>query len=319
MIRGTLAYCLLAATLAVPQFAHAQDLPSGTMACLARLRQAPPAAAEKRGPRRLGDVCPGVAEALAAGPWGGALPRGEIQNLTARSLRQLVDLSGHYRRAPRVARDLSAAKLGGIVAGLAPFEPKPRLSLWDRIVAKLREWLGLDRGGGELAKWLQRFAIPALWRRLLVYTLVLALVAGVLAVLINELRHGGAFARRSRRHRGSRVGAAAEAGSHVRVASFDDVLGAPPGRQPVVLFALLVERLRARDAALVRESSTHRELVAAVRRQGLSFAAALGAVATAAEGVTFGDRPPDGTELETVLAEGATVLRELELEPEPAA
>jgi hypothetical protein len=77
--------------------------------------------------------------------------------------------------------------------------------------------------------------------------------------------------------------------------------------------------LRSRHAALVRESSTHRELVAAARRQGLKFAASLGAVAAAAEGVTFGDRLPGSTELEAVLRQGKSVLRDLDVEPEPAA
>jgi hypothetical protein len=320
VIRGLAVYCLAAAIWVGPKIAHAQDLPSGTMDCLGRLQQAQTAVVTgKQGPPRLGDVCPEVAEALAAGPWGAALPEGDLRDLTAGSLRRLIDLVRHYRRAPARSRNLSPAKLSGIIAGLEPFEPKPPQSLWDRIVAKLREWLGLDgRDGGELARWLHRFSIPAVWSRVLVSALGLALVAGVVAVLINELRDGGALRRRTRWRRASpaRPGAAAPS---VRVSSFDDVLSASPSRQPVVLFALLVERLRSRHAALVRESSTHRELVAAARRQGLKFAASLGAVAAAAEGVTFGDRLPGSTELEAVLRQGKSVLRDLDVEPEPAA
>lgn len=306
--------------LAAPGVVHSQSpLPSGTAACLARLQQARTGGASRDASARLAKVCPDVAAALAASSWGATLTQGELPNLTAGSFRQLVDLARHYRRAPAASRNLSAAKLGEIVARLEPFGPVPTRSLWDRILAKVRHWLGLDRGdSGRFATWLRRFSIPAGARRVLVYALGFVLVAAALAVLLNELRHGGVLTGRSRRRRAVPTGFDRATASPVSAATFDDVRRAPPARQPIMLFALLVGRLRARHAGLVRASVTHRELAAAVRRQRLDFAAPLAAVAAAAEGVTFGEQLPDGAQLELLLSAGETVLRELADEPEPA-
>ncbi|HEX5420485.1 MAG TPA: hypothetical protein VFY39_10840 [Gammaproteobacteria bacterium] len=349
MIRGLWSCTLGAALLAASGPAPAQGLPAGAADCLSRLEQTSGAgnassvrgiedssgddAAAGRSPgasdsgaahlrqrgraqtnARLGNACPELAKTLAAGSWGASFAGKGAADLTAVELRQLIELVRHYEAAPAAGQKLAAADLRPIVAGLEPFDRPPKQSLWDRFLAKLRGWLGLDdrAANGWLANWLRRLSIPASWIRVIVYSLALLAVAGAAAVLLNELRRAGMLGRRGRRKDSEAKGFGVREGGEPAALTFEAVRRASPAKQPGLLFALIAAHLRTRFGERVRDSATHREIVRTAGSLGLVSAGPLGSVASAAESATFGGRVPPAEQLEAVLADGAAVLRELD-------
>ncbi|HEX6994515.1 MAG TPA: hypothetical protein VF339_10265 [Gammaproteobacteria bacterium] len=279
--------------------------------CAARLRAGDGTGGEGGAPR-LVDVCADLAREIEAGKWAPALGRTPAGALTARPFEDLVDLIAHYERVPD-RTDLEVDELEALVDSLRPFEPVAELSLWERIREWLRERLGLDDAGGAggVLEWLRNLSIPGEWVRALVYLLGFAIVIAALIVAANELRISGVLRGGRDRRRGRAAGGVPPWATRVPV-TFDGVKRAPAVRQPALLLALVVERLKERFGDRVRDSLTHRELVAAAARLGVRRRDELEAVVVAAERVTFADWHPGPADVEPVIAHGKAVLDELD-------
>lgn len=314
MIRGSLALALAAGCLAsgsVP----AQQLPPGTLDCVAAVGRLDPQAAAAESAPLLGDACPELAEAIQAGAWGRALAFAEAQNLSTDGFLALVDLVQRYDDPAAAGAPISIAELAGIAAGLRPFEPLPELSFWQRVANWVQEKLGAGTGGASdrFLEWLRGLGLPESWVRPIVYATAIVIVAVVLLILVNELRHGGVFARRAVGRR--IVDRYADESLRLRTVTFDDLRKFPLREQPIVLFRLVVERLRAHNARPAFESLTHRELVAANVMLGSEHVSALASVAHAAERATFGDWAPAQQDLDPILHDGRVLLSALDGEP----
>jgi hypothetical protein len=286
----------------------AQRLPPGADGCVAAVGQRAAQASAAESPVLLGDVCADLADALEAGVWGQALAFVEARSLSADRFLALVELAQRYEGDAAAGAPISVTELADVVAGLRPFEPLPELSLWERIIEWLQGKLGEGTGGASdrFLEWLRGLDLPESWVRPIAYAAALVIVATVVAIAVNELRHGGAFAGGARRRR-SVVGEVDESMPQ-RALTFDDLHTFPPREQPIVLFRLVVECLQARNARSAIESLTHRELVAANVVLGSEHASALDNVARAAERVTFGAWVPAPQELDPILDDGRTLL-----------
>ena len=305
MIRRVLFF---GAACAAGGMAGAQTLPEGAARCAARLEQA--AGADAAQAPLLGDVCPEYAEAIAASPWGDALV-GEPAALDAEALRALADLARFYARDSVLGPSPDAEALDAVVAELAPFEPVPELSLWERALGWLAAWLDERTGetGERFLEWLRGVAIPDAWLRASIYALAATIAVLVAFLVANEVRRAGLVGR------GRRAAPADAHGErhHARAAGprLEHLRDLPLGKQPAALLAMIIERLRAREPRAARPSLTHRELAAAGASLSRAQAAALGTVAGAAERAAFGAWTPRADELEPVLAEGRALLEQL--------
>lgn len=312
---------LVAPLLALAERAGAQSVGAPTLAaaadCAVRLRAAS-ASGEAEGVPRLADVCANLAREIDAGDWAETLGVMRAGNLTSRPFEELVDVMGHYERRP-FATGLAVEELGAVVESLRPFEPMAELSLWDRLREWLRERLGLDdsSSGGGLIDWLRNLSIPDEWVRTIVYVLGITIVIAALVVVANELRVRGVFGDRGGARRREAAGIVPAWEKRMPL-SLDVVTRAPPTRQPALLLAMLVERLRTRFGEGVRDSMTHRELAAAASALGLRRSGELEAVASAAERVTFAGWRPEPVDVEPVIAKGKAALDELDAHPETA-
>jgi hypothetical protein len=263
-------------------------------------------------------VCPDVAAALAQNPWGQALAGISPDDLEAYAFVQLTTLVAGYERprgdAERPALP-SAAALDDALAELNLEKPAP-LTIWQRIQQWYDEHFGArgDEARGWLESWLRHFAPSEKWVSYFVILLGLVLVAVTIAIVHNELRAAGVLDGGMLR-KYSPLGQSAESEPE-QPRDFDDVARAPLARRPVMLLALVLERLRARGVLPLRDSLTHRELLRAARlsaQQSVAF----GAVLDAAERVTFADWRPDEQEVDPVLARGRELLSSLPVEVAP--
>ncbi|HEU4617089.1 MAG TPA: hypothetical protein VFV10_03575 [Gammaproteobacteria bacterium] len=307
------------ASLCAAAAALAEPLP-GADACVERIEQARASGREDTGPptarnetATLGELCPDVAAALDASAWAETVPT-DASDLPLEQFSALVGLMAAYER-PTARPGLALESLDAVIAEVASKTPPPQLSLWERLRRWLDEWLDDRRGGhGWLEEWLKNLSLPERWVRALVITLGVLLVIAAVAVVANEIAALGVLGRRPARPRFAEEGGGADP-EVPRVSSLDDVRRAPLARQPGLLLALVVGRLRKR--APLPDSLTHRELAAAAAPLlGASRRTAFAAVVGAAERATFGAWQPEARDLDTVLASGAAVLDALAEEDE---
>ena len=325
--RRFLAASLVAAFAAVGTLsAPAGQLPAGAGECLAKI-QALHAPVEEAAPRRrtdppppptLGDVCPDVAAALEDNPWGGALAGVSPADLQTSAFVDLTTLVAGYERQPGdAARPAlpSASALDDVLAELKVEKP-PALTIWQRIQQWYDEHFGANGGDtrGWLNKWLQRFAPSEKFVGYFVIMLGIVLVAVTIVIVHNELRIVGVFGGGMVRKYSPLGRSSAPEPEQPR--DFEDVARAPLARRPVLLLALVLERLRLRGMLPSRDSLTHRELLGAARLSGPQ-SAAFGAVLDAAERVTFADWRPAEEEVDPVLARGRELLSSLPAEVAP--
>ena len=144
-------------------------------------------------------------------------------------------------------------------------------------------------------------------------SLGIVLVAVTIAIVHNELRVAGVF-RGGVLRKYSPLDRSSDTAPEQR-GDFDDVARAPLARRPVLLLALVLQRLRARGVLSSRDSLTHRELLHAARLSAPQ-SAAFGAVLDAAERLTFTDWRPAAQEVEPVVARGRELLSSLPTEVE---
>jgi hypothetical protein len=290
--------------------AHAQWLPPGTADCVAAIERAVQTAREDAEPLLLGDVCPQIAALLNDRGLTETLLATDAHYVPADAFVTLAQLAPAYDAPPATA-DLSLDALDAVLEEVTSTTAPPQLSLWDRALRWLNERFGR---GGELdtewlEAWLQNLSIPERWLRYLVVVLGIVLVIATAGIVVSELRAAGVFARaRARAHFAGAGEPLFDGAPHAL--TLDDVRRAPPARQPALLLALVLARLR--RTAPIAASLTHREVAAAgralvVEPQRPAFAA----VVAAAERATFGGWHPHERELQPVLDSAAAVLHSL--------
>jgi hypothetical protein len=304
-----------AAALAAAASGGAQPLPDGVGECLVRIEQQRAAGEpddDEVGPRRLGDACPELADAIDAGAWGEGLVDVSAAGLSTAAFAELARLVASYEQAPPAGAQISAGSLDDALAALELREPEAQESLWQRVRKWLDERLGSRDGaaGRWIDDWLGNLSVPERVVRYLLIVLGAALVLATAAVIVNELRIAGVLAGGALRKYAPR--AARGADDEVRARTFDDVARAPLARRPALLLMLVLERLRARAKAPLRDSLTHRELVAAAEGLNAEQSDALRAVAGAAERATFGEWRPEEHAVEDVVARGRALVASLE-------
>jgi hypothetical protein len=322
-LRRCFSASLVAASAALgAAHARAQALPAGVDSCLARIEALrAPAAASATDPNAspttaptLGDVCPELAEALDDNPWGEALAGVSAEDLETSAFVELTRLVAAYEQPPAGAGSPapSAAALDEVLAQLKLEKPTAELSIWERIQQWYDEHFGArdDVARGWLEKWLRRFAPSDAWVGYFVIVLGIGLVVGTLVIVINELRVAGVLTRGAYAKYSPLAPSAPEP---ERARDFDAVMSAPLARRPVLLLALVLERLRARGALPLRDSLTHRELLRAARLSA-EQSAAFGAVVGAAERVTFADWRPAERDVDPLLVCGRELLSSLPAE-----
>lgn len=325
MIRSRwLASSLIAALAAVgASSVLAQPLPAGVDDCVAKIKtlrafDVAPAAQQNGSSPTLGEVCPDVADALAHNPWGEALAGVSPGDLETSAFIELTALVAGYQLKPDVDRRPlpGAAALDDVLAGLKLDKPAAP-TIWQRIQQWYDDHFGAsdDAARGWLGTWLRQFA-PS--ERLVSYAVIIlgiVLVAATIAIVHNELRVAGFFGGGILR-KYSLLAQSASESEPDKPPDFDDVARAPLARRPVLLLALVLERLRARGVLPLRDSLTHRELLRAARLSTQQNAA-FGAVLDAAERVTFADWRPEEQDVGRVLAHGRELLSSLPAEVGP--
>jgi hypothetical protein len=302
---------------------RAGPLPPGADECVAKIEALRTPAAEaaveqSRGPPTLGEVCPDVAAALAENPWGAALAGVSPDDLETSAFVDLTTLVAGYERPPAGSErpaPPSAAALDDALAELK-LEKPAALTIWQRIQQWYEERFGAssDQARGWLETLLQRFAPSEKFVSYFVIVLGILLVAVTIAIVHNELRVAGVLGRGMRKYSPLAPSATDSEPAHAR--DFDDVARAPLARRPVLLLALVLERLRARGGLPLRDSLTHRELLGAARLSAPQNAA-FGTVLDAAERVTFADWQPAERDVEPVLSRGRELLASLSAEVAP--
>ena len=211
-----------------------------------------------------------------------------------------------------VSEALSTEALGAIVATLEPFTAEPPPTLWQRFTDWIGSWFDSDSDEPSwLAQWLDSLTLPEEWSRILIYAIAAIAVSILLAIVVNELRIGGAFF--GRRVAARRATASAVAGNVPADLSLESVMRAEPtGRRVELMLALAVDRLRQRYIGLFRPDLTHRELARAANELDATVQTPFNDVVAAAERVTYGNWQPDDESLQRVLGAGETVVRHAE-------
>jgi hypothetical protein len=300
------------AAIAAIGAASAQSLPPGVEDCLAAIQQrstdagaARPSSVEAP---RLGDVCPELAAAIDQGTWGEALAGTSADDLSTTAFRTLTELVAAYQRPGASDLELRSDALDESLAALKLGEPTAELTLWERIQRWFDEQFGSRSGDarGWLESWLEHLSLSERVVRYLVVVLGIALVVATVVVVVNELRVAGVLAGGVLRKYSPLSASAPEEEPHA--VDFDDIARAPLARRPVLLLALVLERLRARNNAPLRDSLTHRELLGAAAGLNAEQSVAFATVVGAAERVTFGEWRPEERDVEGVVARGRALL-----------
>jgi hypothetical protein len=264
----------------------------------------------------LGEICIDFYYALTESRWSETLRPDEAYYIDRAGLEALIELGTYYETPP--AQDIATGSLTAIVDELKPFVPDEEPSLWDRFV----DWFdGLFESGSDegnwFTDWFDSFSLSDNAFDNIVRIITFVAVLAVLAILVNELRLGGAFIRRRQLLRPLAPGAA-------RIATeapidLDAVMQAPTVRRKVeLMLSLVVSRLQQRHSRALHRSKTHRELVASAGELGPELGEPFADVVRAAERVTYSSWEPDDDELGRVLESGKTVVARAEDDADPA-
>jgi hypothetical protein len=292
--------------------AWAQSLPPGVDDCVALVKERnPDANVDAAGAEAplLGDVCPELAAAINEGPWGEAIAEVWADELSLNAFLELTQLVSVYDRPAAGDFALHSEALDESLAALTLEKPTAELTLWARIQRWFDEQFG-SRGAdarGWFEKWLEHLSPSERVVRYLVVVLGIVLVVATVIVVVNELRVAGVLAGDVLRKYSPLAPSSPERGD-ARALDLDDIARAPLARRPVLLLALVLERLRARGGVPLRDSLTHRELLGAAAGLSAEQNAAFAAVVGAAERVTFGEWRPEERDVEGLVARGRALL-----------
>lgn len=202
------------------------------------------------------------------------------------------------------AQPLPASRLdaGRVAAILASLEAPPRkASWWERFNRWLESWLGRAGEDADAPEWLAKLlgGIPP-WAAKLVFWLVLgALVAGLAAIAVIELRAAGVLRRQQPRPAAAAPGAARETAREAPDLAF---IGRLPARdQPAALLQWAIRRLVARRILPADRSLTNGELAAVLRTHAPAELPLFQRLACAAEAAVYGARAPAADEVRALL------------------
>jgi hypothetical protein len=250
------------------------------------------ASPQLRGIEALRADCPEIGADLEDLEIAALLPEDWKARISPRAVADLTVLADRYaRQSVRVAP--GASRLQAIARNLQA--PATSVSWWQRLRSWLASWLGSDRN--RWPDWLRSLTHWHAAMMALLYGCMALLVAGVVAVLVIELRAAGLIGAR-RQPRLSRGSVMEAAGSDAPEISFADVEAAPVGLRPAILLRLLVTALTC-ARRLERDSiMTCRELITAARFDNAGQREIFARVALSAEQVLYGDPrhapvPPD--------------------------
>jgi hypothetical protein len=254
------------------------------------------------GIKDLGTACPQLENALQSLGFAPILYDGWRGRLNRDALRDLASLAEEYGGAkPGVSPDPAA--LPGILKALARERTTLPRSWWD----VLKAWLAQHTDVlNRLDRWLERIGESTSLFHAISYSLVALVLIAAAAVLVNEMRAGGAGRWQRRRKSSAHASGAA-------VVS-EDAAGLEPGASAERLTALLralVRRLMQTGRLETERSLTHRELVARSAFDDESQRAVFATVAGAAESILYGPQGGAPERLNTVLDEGRALLTQL--------
>lgn len=253
--------------------------------------------------------CPDLIRRLAASdvaawlPAGWPAPGNDLSAASLMDLRQLIARQLSLRTSSRPA-DLAALK--SILAELAPTEPQTTGG-WAQFTRWLRE--ALERGDAAPADswWDTARARPSQTViDLICYACLAAVVLMAVALVANELRVAGAFARRR-----DRIAGEAQRTPRTVASDWSAIQSAPTRDRPRLLLELIAARLMELDRLPPAGGFTVRELMQQARLSQGEDRSLLADVALAAERVRFSGEQISAANLETVVEHGRRLLERL--------
>jgi hypothetical protein len=264
---------------------------------------------------RIEPLCPGLvavlessgAAALLPSDW--KRPRSELSASGLRALRRMLaqQPSAPARVAAPDAGALQALARSGRDAGADARGPWARFTRWLRSFVE-----GLDPASdapGALARLLDLSVPQRVWT-LLGYAAVAALLLFAAAVVRAELRAAGLLGR-ARAARAARAATAA-AGDDGGESAARRLAEVAPLERPAWLLQRLARRLQQLGRLPPPGHLTPREVARSAQFERADDRAPLQAIASAAERVRFGARPPAPEELAPAVAAAAELLQRLE-------
>ncbi len=269
-------------------------------------RCAQEADAKVRGLDALRSACPGIEGAVQDLGLDALLPADWSKQASARALADLDGLVERYA-GPAPTLRLSVSRLQAIAAGLKPPPAPP--SLWDRIGAWIRSWLGsASAGSSGWLRFLPHWSIGARLQRLLFAALAGLILIAVGAFIAVEMRAAGLGAIRRRPQPADRRSGIGDGASPERPEDLAELDSAAPRQQPALLLRILVQALT-RAHRLGRDRDlTCRELIAQARFDTAQQREDFGEVALLAERALYGSPDARPTALPDELLSGARAL-----------
>jgi hypothetical protein len=255
--------------------------------------------------------CPELIRRLEASDSAAWLPAGwaaPSNDLSAARLIDLRQLIAHQLLLRTTSPPPDLAALKSILIELGSTDPRAT-GAWARFTRWLRE--ALERGDAAPASswWDTARANPSqVLIDLICYGCLAAVVIMAVALIVNELRLAGAFARRPERMGGD----ARRAAVAVAVASdWGAIQNAPTRDRPRLLLELIAARLMELDRLPPAGGFTVRELLQQARLSQGEDRSLLADVALAAERVRFSEEPMSAASLETAVEGGRRLLEHL--------
>jgi hypothetical protein len=255
-------------------------------------------------------ACPGLETALLEAGLLSNLPSRWRESLNATALADLGLLERRYQ-SPPAAQAPNAGGLQAILDQLASEQARPDKSWWDTAKEWLQSWFMSP--GTASTSWFDRFAERLSQSmdliKALTYLLLVIVVIGAVAFVVNELRIAGVLSRRRQPRRAGDVVAATRIAAPEPAAG--DLDSAALADQPGILLRLLVARLVASGVLSGERSLTHGELVAHAAFSDPDNRQRFARVSQLAERTVYGYGPADGEQIRTVVAAGRSLLQQL--------
>jgi len=193
---------------------------------------------------------------------------------------------------------------GRVAAILAAIEtaPKPPDSWWERFTRWLESWLRQGKDA-QAPNWLIKLlqSIPPEVARAVGWALLAALVIGLAAIVIVELRAAGVFRRRDGVRPGLVAGVAAPPVPNGAQPGLAEIARLPLRDQPAALLQLAIRLLIARQLLPADSSLTNGELLAVLQARAPAESPRFRRLARAAEAAVYGSIEPSARETRDLL------------------
>jgi hypothetical protein len=253
--------------------------------------------------------CPDLIRRLQASDSGAWLPAGWAapgNDLSAASLIDLRRLIAQQLSLRTTSTPPELAALKSILLELGPTGPRTT-GAWSRFTRWLREALERGDTGPPHSWWDTARAGPSQTViDLICYGCLAAVVVMALALIVNELRVAGAFARRPDRNAGDTRRTPIAAAS-----DWSAIQSAPTRDRPRLLLELIAARLMELDRLPPAGGFTVRELMQQARLSRGEDRSLLADVALAAENVRFSREQMSAASLENAVERGRRLLEHL--------